>query len=565
MQEKTIETKQCKHCQTSFDITDKDIEFYDKISPTFMGKKYQVPSPSFCPDCSQQRRLNFRNERKLYHRKCDITGQTIISMFSPDKPYKVYATKERFSDKRDAIEYGREFDFNKSFFQQFDELLKSVPQIALLQVGSENCDYNNFWGYNKNCYLCFDIGRDEDCSYLARSYKCKNCFDLSYSAGCEMSYQLSNCDTCVKCNYCIDSEKCYDCNFCYNCANCNNCFMCSNLVNKQNHICNKPYSKEDYEKEVANLKAEWTAKLYADFLDLMKKAIHKYANITSCEKVEWDYLIRCKNCREVYGAKDTEDCAYVIDPMIADHVFHDAFSGNSCSYNLETIGCENLSHSKFCFSCRAWSNNLIYCYFCHGCRNCFGCMGLKNKEYCIFNKQYTKAEYETLVAQIIEHMIKNWERGEFFPVSISPFCYNEALTQEYYPLTKAQVLAQWFTWMETEYAVTVPDGTTLLDTDTLPRIKDVTDEILKQAIICEVSKRPFRIIKSELEYYRKNDIDLPRRHPGQRHYDRMALRNPRKLFNRKCDKCWIEMKTTYSPERPEIVYCETCYNREIYG
>ena len=91
--------------------------------------------------------------------------------------------------------------------------------------------------------------------------------------------------------------------------------------------------------------------------------------------------------------------------------------------------------------------------------------------------------------------------------------------------------------METEYAVTVPDGTTLLDTDTLPRIKDVTDEILKQAIICEVSKRPFRIIKSELEYYRKNDIDLPRRHPDQRHYDRMALRNPRKLFNRKCDKC----------------------------
>ena len=144
MQEKTIETKQCKHCQQSFDITDEDSAFYDKVSPTFGGKKFSIPAPTLCPDCSQQRRLNFRNERKLYHRKCDITGQTIISMFSPDKPYKVYATKERFSDKRDAIEYGREFDFNKSFFQQFDELLKSVPQIALLQVGSENCDYNNF-------------------------------------------------------------------------------------------------------------------------------------------------------------------------------------------------------------------------------------------------------------------------------------------------------------------------------------------------------------------------------------------------------------------------------------
>jgi len=43
----------------------------------------------------------------------------------------------------------------------------------------------------------------------------------------------------------------------------------------------------------------------------------------------------------------------------------------------------------------------------------------------------------------------------------------------------------------------------------------------------------------------------------------MKLRNPRKLYDRKCDKCSIDIKTTYSPERPEIVYCEECYNKEI--
>jgi hypothetical protein len=44
----------------------------------------------------------------------------------------------------------------------------------------------------------------------------------------------------------------------------------------------------------------------------------------------------------------------------------------------------------------------------------------------------------------------------------------------------------------------------------------------------------------------------------------MKLRNSRKLFDRKCDKCWINMKTSYSPLREEIVYCESCYEKEIY-
>ena len=157
MTEKTIQTKQCKHCQVSFDITDKDVEFYDKVSPTFAGKKYQIPTPTLCPDCRHQRRLVWRNERKLYHKKSDITGKNIISRFSPESEYKVYESNERFSDKRDAISYGRDFDSNKTFFEQFGALLKSVPQISMLGVSNENSDYINHGGYNKNCYLCFDI------------------------------------------------------------------------------------------------------------------------------------------------------------------------------------------------------------------------------------------------------------------------------------------------------------------------------------------------------------------------------------------------------------------------
>ena len=35
MQEKIIETKTCKQCDKDFDITDRDLEFYKKVSPRF--------------------------------------------------------------------------------------------------------------------------------------------------------------------------------------------------------------------------------------------------------------------------------------------------------------------------------------------------------------------------------------------------------------------------------------------------------------------------------------------------------------------------------------------------
>jgi len=66
-------------------------------------------------------------------------------------------------------------------------------------------------------------------------------------------------------------------------------------------------------------------------------------------------------------------------------------------------------------------------------------------------------------------------------------------------------------------------------------IADIPDDILNWAIECEITKKPFRIIKEELAFYRKHNLPIPRRHPDQRHLDRMSLRNPRKLFARICD------------------------------
>jgi CxxC-x17-CxxC domain-containing protein len=95
-------------------------------------------------------------------------------------------------------------------------------------------------------------------------------------------------------------------------------------------------------------------------------------------------------------------------------------------------------------------------------------------------------------------------------------------------------------------------------------ITKIPDDILNWAIECEVTNKPFRIIRQELDFYRKHNLPIPKRHPDQRHLDIMALRNPRKLYDKKCDKCGKDIKTTYAPDRKEIVYCEECYNKEVY-
>ena len=71
-------------------------------------------------------------------------------------------------------------------------------------------------------------------------------------------------------------------------------------------------------------------------------------------------------------------------------------------------------------------------------------------------------------------------------------------------------------------------------------------------------------MKPELAFYRKMQLPMPHFHPDERHDRRMALRNPRKLWDRTCEKCRAAIETTYSPERPEIVYCESCYLKEVY-
>ena len=99
------------------------------------------------------------------------------------------------------------------------------------------------------------------------------------------------------------------------------------------------------------------------------------------------------------------------------------------------------------------------------------------------------------------------------------------------------------------------------------------EKILKEVLVCKDCKKNFRITRAEFDFSKTMSLPLPHKDFECRHQDRMKKRNPRKLWHREC-KCAIErhghagtcpneFETSYSPERPEIVYCESCYQNEV--
>ncbi|MDD5769472.1 MAG: hypothetical protein PHE25_00745 [Candidatus Gracilibacteria bacterium] len=569
--EKVIETKTCKHCNTNFEITDKDLEFYEKVSPVFGGKKYNIPSPSLCPDCRQQRRLSFRNERKLYKRKCDATKKDIISIYSPNKMFKVYDQDFWWSDNWDPMDYGRDFDFSKSFFEQFDELLKEVPLINLWNIKPEDSEYNNNCFGLKDSYMNFnsDFGKNNYYSYICEY--CNDVIDCSYSYesnNCYFSFDLSNCYNCFYSNSLKDSADCY---FSSDLVNCKYCFGSHSLRNTSYYWFGKKVRKEEWEllfkenHQISNLKINSELSREVS-LKSPKKCLNNFDN----ENCLGDYISNSKNVYFSYDVGKSEDCKYLTYAPFDVKNVYDSYALGSVENGYEcNEGGLNISNCCFVKNQANGLHKSFYTILClNGSSNLFGCIGLKRKEYCVLNKQYTREQYEKLVPKIIEHMISNGEWGEFFPNSISPFGYNETVANEYFPLKREQALKENFNWSDYEPPFPRVDKIITVEmysnTSLLEDANKVPDDILNRAIECEVTKKPFRIIKQELEFYRRHNLPIPRRHPDQRHMDRMALRNPRKLFDRKCDKCGKDIITTYSTERPEIVYCEECYNKEIY-
>ncbi len=559
----------CRQCQSEFEITDADLAFYDKVSPIFNGKKELIPAPTLCPDCRQQRRWAFQNQRFLYKRKSDATGKEIVSAYSPEKPFKVYEKAEWL--KVDNTEFGREFDFDRPFFEQFNKLFHDTIKENVSQSGEMiNSEYVHFAGWHKNSYLVFDAGKCEDCMYGTFMGYCKNCVDVLDMQRNELCY---DCVDMTDCYGMFHSTFCKNCNssaFLFDCIGCKNCIGCTSLRNKEYCVFNQFVGKEEFEKtwnglfDGSHATREAARNHCQEFmLSQPRRALHN----TNAPNSTGDYLINCENTKDCFKClelRDAKFCQYVV--LGCNDLYDISAFGESMSfcYELSASGgiVGKIGETNCCFDAYMYygGDSVYYSINTHdNSKNLFGCADLRGKQYCILNKQYTKEEYDMLVPKIIAHMRSTQEYGEFFPITLSPFAYNETLALTYYPLTQEEVLSKGWNWKDRDQRDYQPSVFQIPD-----RIADVEDSITKETLSCVDCTKNYRIVTQELEFYRNQSLPIPRLCPDCRYLTRVSRRNPQTLWNRECGKCQKPISTSYSPDRPEIVYCEQCYLESVY-
>lgn len=588
------ETRNCQNCKQSFTIEPEDFAFYEKMN---------VPPPTFCPDCRMQRRMAFRNERTLYVRSCDLCQKDSVGIYQKNVPFPVYCLDCWWSDAWDVSIYSFDVDFSKPFLKQLHELQNLVPRQNSNNASSSrmiNSVYTNCAGDLKNCYLVFGALRDEDSCYLHYANDCKNCVDLLYAMQSEQCYDCFDIEQCYNLQYSQSCQQCHDSYFLFDCRNCSDCIGCAGLRNKQYCLFNEQYTKDEFEKKKAELRLgtrDGMQSCRERFVnDIYYRSPRKYYHGAANTNSSGDYVSRLESCKNVFYTKESKNLKFVFWCTHA-HDTYDYFSWGDVEMCYEILsGGYAMFQCKFCHSAWEHDMNIEYSSLCINTSDLFGCVGLRKKQYCILNKQYSESEYYELRKKVIEHMTAlpytdvrgfAYPYGEFFPIEVSPFPYNDSVAQEFFPLTAKLARERGYGWQEEEKRTPIAT----LQPDMVPQdIGSVQDSIIKELIACEHGgacadrcTKVYKIIAQELSFYKQKNIPPPTLCPNCRHSERVRMRNPLKLWERQCmceqsthdhgsraealakagSRCPRNFQTAYAPERPEIIYCEECYQSEV--
>ncbi|MEK7585709.1 MAG: hypothetical protein AAB477_00525 [Patescibacteria group bacterium] len=579
------ENRICQNCKSQFSIESEDFDFY---------KKLNVPPPTWCPECRSVRKMTFINVRSLYKRVCGNCNESMVSMYHPDVAFPVWCIKCHLSDTWDATDCGKDYDFTRTFFEQFKELKLTVPHRTLDQNerNGAGCEYSNLCYSSDDIYLSFDVIGCERIKYSHHVLKRnKNCMDCMIIKANDRGYELVQASENYNSSFLVESSQCIDSHFLYDCTNCVNCCMSSNIRNKSFVFRSQQLTKEEYKVAIQSLdldKYSGQVRAKDEFKQIAKEAIHKYANIKNCINTVGDFLENSKNLYHCYGqAADSENVKYAFLGGGSSKDSQDLiFTGRIEECYEFTLGGRGGSRLLFSLSCGGGCKNIFYCNYCMGCSDCFGCINLSKKQYCIFNKQYTKEEYFDLIEKIKIHMNTMpyvdqkglpYPYGECFPTEISPFAYNETMAFEEHPLSKSEIISLGYKWKDIElksYNATIK-GDEIADS-----IHDITNSICNEIIECPNQgsvetqcTSAYKILPDEFLFYKQLNLPIPRYCPNCRYHDRLIWKNLFHFYKRQCmcdlpnhthqGKCEVEFETLYAPNRPEKVYCEKCYQAEV--
>ena len=420
-------TRVCTETGESFNISPKDIEMF---------KLLRVPPPKTTWWARTRQKRLFIAGFEFFRRTLP-DGRTTVSMFDPESFTHMLPNVEWHGEAFDPFSYGKPLDPQKPFFAQWQELSRAVPRPAIVQdTKSVNSDYAIYSLEAKNCYYTLGGLNNEDLLYADMCGWTKNSADDILLMKSEWCYFDAVCTECTRTSFSERCEGCIDVLFSQFCKNCMDCFGCTNLRNRKFCFFNEQLTEEEYKKRIAAIDLsdarvveEWKAKA----VQLWKTAYRRSETnrrsenvvgdeINDSRDVEGIVVQKSERCYHGYGLPGGgKDCMDFLSSAKTERCYNTGRTFNAYENRMTfaTDGCIDVEYSELLTSCE----------------HCFGCFGLKHKKFCIFNVQYTEAEYWPLVDAIKTAMLERGEYGEFFPHALSPHAYNASHAMTLFPET----------------------------------------------------------------------------------------------------------------------------------
>ncbi|HQH27069.1 MAG TPA: hypothetical protein PLP17_06705, partial [Oligoflexia bacterium] len=143
---------------------------------------------------------------------------------------------------------------------------------------------------------------------------------------------------------------------------------------------------------------DFTRPFFEQFDELLRRVYMQPLNLTNAEGSDYvNGANNVRNCYLCFSVAESQDCFYCIRQYFGNDNAGCVGSNRSqfCYDCVDIDGCCECHHGQDLRSC----GGCFGCFDCAGCKNCVGCVGLRSTEFCIFNEQKTKKEYEQFLQQ----------------------------------------------------------------------------------------------------------------------------------------------------------------------
>lgn len=424
---------------------------------------------------------------------------------------------KKFEENRDnLLKTWIDYDENTSFWKNYENLFYKIDIAAVIDYGSsQNSDYADMVLESKNVYLTTVV--ITECENVMYSFSVKGNSSNVINGLAVRTHS----DNVYFCSWVVQSYKVFYSRFINNCNNvwfssnmnwCSECIFSNDLDNATYYIKNIKYKKEEYFQEKERL-----LKDKMSFSKLYWEVSKAWKNIASTD-VKWSAIFNSENVKNGYHVDNLKNGRNLILVWGRDgnENMYDVFPGWSPIANdFYGVMWANWEHLYCCINI-VTSSNMFYSRNCVSSSYCIWCIGLKNAQYCIFNKQYTKDQWNILADKIFWKMEEDWILWEFFPGSVNPFYFNDTMASLLGKFTEKEIKAEWYLWRNEDIKVDIPEWSDLITIAELENFQwynddwnwDINPDIMKK-VIKDNNWNYYRIVKMEYDFLMKHALPLP--------------------------------------------------------